>query len=130
MDMEATLARDVEATLAAPLAAVFDHLAAPERLGDWLIAVMGVAADGTGHPDIGAEFALTLRADGVAVAATGDVVAYEPPWQVAYRLCVGPRQHVVRITCAAHDGGTRVRVAQGGRGRPLAVAVTGLTPAR
>lgn len=127
MDVAATA--DVETMMARPIAVVFDHLAAPEHLGDWLPAVAGVVTGSAWRPGVGAEFTLTLREDGAAVAAMGDVVAYEPPWQVAYRLCVGPCQHVIRITCTARAGGTGVRVRQGGSGRTLAVAVRGLAPA-
>jgi len=116
---------DVEATVSAPIAAVFGHLAAAEHLGDWLVGVVG----GAWRPGDGAAFALTLRDGGDEATATGDMVAYEPPWQVAYRLCVGPRQRVIWITCTAHGGGTRVHVHQGGVGRPLAVDLTGLARA-
>ena len=73
-------------------------------------------------------FALILCEDGKEIAATGEVVAYEPPWQVAFRVCGGPRAHLIRVTCTACAGGTRVHVHQRGGGLPLAVDLTGLAP--
>jgi uncharacterized protein YndB with AHSA1/START domain len=112
---------DLYATLAQPLAAVFHHMAAPEHLGDWLVEVVGVEAGMAWQPGVGAEFALTLCADGRAVAATGEVVAYEPPWLAAYRICVGGHSHVVRIACTVSGGATHLHVHQGDGNAPLAV---------
>jgi uncharacterized protein YndB with AHSA1/START domain len=103
---------DLYATLAPPIAAVFRHLADPSRLGDWLGEVAGVGAGASGPPGIGVVFALTLRRGGRLAAATGELVAYEPPWLVTYRLRVGAHTHLVRLECTAGAGATRLRVHQ------------------
>jgi hypothetical protein len=96
---------DLYATLAPPITAVFEHMAAPSRLGDWLGEVAGVAAGAAGPAGIGVVFGLTLRRGERLGAATGELVAYEPPWLVAYRLRVGASIHVVRLAVAvASDG--------------------------
>jgi uncharacterized protein YndB with AHSA1/START domain len=114
---------DVDATLAQPIAAVFAHLAAPAHLGDWLADVQGVQVEvATTWPlDGSAVFGLRLRVDGGALAASGELIAYEPPWLVAYRLCVGERTHIVRLACTASAAGTRLRIHQGGATESLAL---------
>ena len=100
---------DLYATLAQPITAVFQHVADPSRLGDWLGELAGVEA---GVAGVGVVFALTLRRDERLVAATGELVAYEPPWLVAYRLRVGASIHVVRLACTSGAGATRLHVHQ------------------
>lgn len=60
------------------------------------------------------------RTDG-RVPGTGEVIAYEPPWSVAYRLVAASRTYVVRLTCVSVDGATRVSVHQADTTPPLAV---------
>jgi hypothetical protein len=119
---------DVHTTLALPITAVFHHVAAQCRLGDWLDDVAGVEA-ATGLPGIGVVFALTLRRGERLVAATGEVVAYEPPWLVAYRLRVGAHTHVVRLECTASEGATRLHVHQGESDGALSVDLARLAVA-
>ena len=74
------------------LAAVFHGLAAPLRLGDWLPEVTVIKGE-AGEPEvIGTEFGLRVLQDGQEVSGTGEVIAYEPPWSVAYRLVAGSRE--------------------------------------
>jgi hypothetical protein len=103
---------DLDATLAEPLTAVFEHVATPSRLGDWLAEVAGVEAGATEPLGVGVVFALTLRRGERLVAATGELVAYEPPWLVAYRLRVEAATHVLRLECTAGAGATRLHVHQ------------------
>jgi hypothetical protein len=103
---------DLYATLAEPITAVFQHMADPSRLGDWLAEVAGVAADTTEPPGVGVVFALTLRRGARLVATTGELVAYEPPWLVAYRLRVKGSTHVLRLECTAGEDATRLHVHQ------------------
>jgi uncharacterized protein YndB with AHSA1/START domain len=112
---------DQDAWLAQPLAAVFDHLAAPPRLPDWLPEVAAVDADAMQLAGIGATFGLRLHRDGREVPGTGELIAYEPPWSVAYRLTAEPHTYVLRLRCTAAAGGTQVRVRQGDGLTPLAV---------
>jgi hypothetical protein len=110
-----------EVMLTQPLAAVFGHLAAPSRLADWLPEVAGVQA-GAGQPaGIGVTFGLRLRDDDRDIRGSGELIGYEPPWSVAYRLVAGPHTHVLRLTCVSSDDGTRVRVRQADAAVPLAV---------
>ena len=102
------------------LAAVFDQLAAPRRLGDWLPAVAVVHGE-PGEIGTGVVFGLRLRQDGREVPGTGEVIAYEPPWSVAYRLVTASRTYVIRLTCVSVDGVTRVCVHQADATSPLAV---------
>ena len=118
---------DLHATLASPLRAVFARLADPSRLGDWLPEVTAVEAGPPGA--VGAGFPLTIWVGEKEVAGTGEVTAFEPPWLAGYRLFAGGRVYGLRITCAAHDGGTRVHVRQSGDGPPLAVDLARLARA-
>jgi uncharacterized protein YndB with AHSA1/START domain len=104
---------DLYATLAQPLTAVFHHVATPSRLGDWLAEVAGVEANAKEPLGIGVVFALTLRRGERLMPATGELVAYEPPWLIAYRLRVEAATHVLRLTCTAGAGATRLHVYQG-----------------
>jgi uncharacterized protein YndB with AHSA1/START domain len=122
---------DHDAVLAHPIQLVFSHLADPAGLGDWLPAATAI------HPHYGAAaFTLRLSRD-PAQAAAGELIGYEPPWQLAYRLRAGPDTHVLRITCTTAGAGTRVHVRQAGPAPPLAVdlarlgqALTTRSPAR
>ena len=110
-----------EVMLAQPLAAVFGHLAAPSRLADWLPEVAGVQA-GAGQPaGIGVTFGLRLRHGDRDIDGSGELIGYEPPWSLAYRLVAGPDTYVLRLTCVSSDDGTRVRVRQADSAVRLAV---------
>jgi uncharacterized protein YndB with AHSA1/START domain len=121
---------DHQGMLAHPIQEVFGRLADPARLGDWLPQATGIRAG-----DGAAAFTLRLRRGDRTHTVTGELIAYEPPRQVAYRLVAGPDTHVLRITCAATSAGTQVRVRQAGPAGPLTVnlarlgqAMTGLQP--
>jgi uncharacterized protein YndB with AHSA1/START domain len=120
---------DEEVMLAHPVAAVFGHLAEPARLGDWLPEVSMVLADAATGAGIGTGFGLWLCRDGQKLSGTGELIAYEPPWSVAYRLRAGPHIHVLRLTCTVSGGATRVHVHQAGDAKLLAVDLTGLRQA-
>ena len=112
---------DHEAMLPQPLTEVFTHLAAASGLMDWLPDVTAVQA-GAGRPaGIGAGFGLRLCRDGQAVPGTGELIAYEPPWSVAYRLRCEAHVYVLRLTCTASGTGTRVHVHQADGPAALAV---------
>jgi Polyketide cyclase / dehydrase and lipid transport len=121
------LPMDLYATFPSPVKTVFGHLANPSRLGDWLPQISAVGpgpSDGTG-----ADFPCTVHVDGIEVAAGGEVTAFEPPWLVGYRLFIGARTLGLRVTCAAHDGGTRVHVHQHDGAAPLTIDLARLTRA-
>ena len=113
-----------DAVLAHPIWQVFGHLADPARLDDWLPAATAI------HPGHGAAaFTLRLSRDPAQPAAAGELIGYEPPWQLAYRLRAGPDTHVLRITCTTAGAGTRVHIRQASPARPLAVDLTRLSQA-
>jgi hypothetical protein len=121
------LPMDLYATFPSPVKAVFGHVADPSRLGDWLAEISAAgpgASDGTGT-----DFPLTVHVDGIEVAASGEVTAFEPPWLVGYRLFVGSRTYGLRVTCSAQDGGTRIHVDQRHDGAPLTIDLARLTRA-
>jgi uncharacterized protein YndB with AHSA1/START domain len=101
---------DQYASLAAPVAAVFTRLADPARLGDWLPQVTRVELESGHLIGIGLAFAVITDVTGDQLLP-GEVASHEPPWLVAYRLMMtGPM--LIRATCTAHAGGTRVHVRQ------------------
>jgi uncharacterized protein YndB with AHSA1/START domain len=102
---------DRYAALAHPLEGVFQHLAKPEHLGDWLPEVARTPTS-PALLGVGGAFSLVLGLDGKQVPAAGELIAYEPPWSVAYRLLAGSRVHVLRVTCTSGCGLTRVHVHQ------------------
>lgn len=118
---------DVYAVLAFPVGPVFACLADPARLGDWLAEISAAGPVSPGGDE--AEFPVTVTAGGVPAAGTGEVTAFEPPWLAGYRLFAGGRVHGLRITCAAHDGGTRIHIRQSGDGAPLTVDLARLAQA-
>jgi hypothetical protein len=111
---------DLYARLASPVEAVFGLLADPARLSDWLQEVMGTPAGPESAPGVEDAFPLAMRLDGVGVAGSGEMIAFEPPWLVGYRLFAGARTFGLRVTCTAHAGGARIRVHQPD-GAPLTV---------
>jgi Polyketide cyclase / dehydrase and lipid transport len=118
---------DLYATFPSPVKAVFGHLADPSRLGDWL---PDVSAAGSGLPGgTGADFPLTVRVDGIEIAASGEVTAFEPPWLVGYRLFVGSQTHGLHVTCTAQADGTRIHVHQPDCATPLTIDLARLTRA-
>jgi Polyketide cyclase / dehydrase and lipid transport len=118
---------DLYVTSPSPVKAVFDHLADPSRLGDWLPDVSAVGPESSGGH--GADFRLTVHVDGIQLAASGEVTAFEPPWLVGYRLFIRPRTHSLRVTCTAEVGGTRIHVHQPDNAAPLTVDLVRLTRA-
>jgi Polyketide cyclase / dehydrase and lipid transport len=111
---------DDNASLDYPLAVVFGYLATPHHLGDWLPQAVE-ADDGQGPVDVGRAFSFRLCSGSAERQAQGELIAYEPPFSVAYRLFVGPRAHVVRVTCTNAGPTTRVHVHQPDDPRPLLV---------
>jgi Polyketide cyclase / dehydrase and lipid transport len=118
---------DLYVTSPSPVRAVFDHLADPSRLGDWLPDVSAAGPDSSGSS--GADFPLTVNVDGIVVAASGEVTAFEPPWLVGYRLFIGSRTHGLRVTCTAEVGGTRVHLHQPDNAAPLSIDLVRLSRA-
>jgi hypothetical protein len=62
-----------------------------------------------------------VLADGIEVAANGEVTAFEPPWLVGYRLFIGSCVHGIRVTCTAQADGTRIRVHRPDDAAPLTI---------
>jgi uncharacterized protein YndB with AHSA1/START domain len=118
---------DLYATFPRPVTTVFGHLADPAHLSDWLPEISAVDPGPSGGT--GADFPLTAHVDGAEVAASGEVTAFEPPWLVGYRLFIGSRTHGLRVTCTAHDGGTRVHVHQRDGATALTIDLARLTRA-
>lgn len=104
-----------------PVQAVFGHVADPARLADWLPQVAAASAGPGSRCGAGAEFRVTLQADGAQFAATGEVTAYEPPWLVGYRMLAGGRTASIRVTCTTQPGGTRIHIHQPDGVPPLTV---------
>ena len=50
----------------------------------------------------------------------GEVICYEPPWLIAYRIFL-TQPRVLRFTCSASDGATRVHVHQSNDPAPLTI---------
>jgi uncharacterized protein YndB with AHSA1/START domain len=120
---------DHEAMLPHPLAEVFGHLSAPLRLAEWLPDVTRVQAGGELSAEIGTEFGLQLCRGGRSLSGTGELIAYEPPWCVAYRLRCGAHLYVLRLTCTANGAGTRVHIHQADSPSALAVDLARLQQA-
>jgi hypothetical protein len=83
--------------------------------------VAAVQAEAGPPAGIGVMFGLRLRRGGREIRGTGELIAYEPPWSVAYRIVAGSHIFVLRVTCVCSDGGTEVRVHQADGSAPLAV---------
>ncbi len=114
------------ATIPSPLTVIFEHIAAPSSLGDWLSEVVRVEAEAVSLLGIGTAFELTLRQSGSECAASGEMIAFEPPWLAAFRLCTGERTHVLRLTCCRCDGGSRLQIHQDRGDSPLTIDLTRL----
>jgi hypothetical protein len=117
---------DHEVIMARPLKAVFDQLAAPLRLADWLPEVVAVEGDAAELAEIGTVFSLRLRRDGQEIPGTGELIAYEPPWCVAYRLVFGLCTYVLQLSCVHTGTATRVSVHQANATPPLDIDLTPL----
>jgi hypothetical protein len=100
-----------QATVRSPVRVTFAHLADPSRLGDWLPEVTGPVAPPAATGEV---FALTVGTGQRAVAAGGELTAFEPPWLAGYRLFIGSWVVTLRVTCTACAVGTQVRLHQSG----------------
>ena len=101
---------------------MFGRFADPARLSDWLHEVVGAPRPAPESPTgVGDAFPLAMRLDGVGVAGSGEMIAFEPPWLVGYRLFAGARTFGLRVTCTAHAGGAPIRVHQPDGAGPLTV---------
>jgi uncharacterized protein YndB with AHSA1/START domain len=120
---------DLYATFPGPVKVVFGHLSDPSHLGDWLAEVTAAATGPALTGATGADFPLTAQIDGMHVAGSGEMTAFEPPWLVSYRLFIGTRTHGLRITCTTQDGGTRIHVHQPDDATPLIIDLARLTRA-
>jgi uncharacterized protein YndB with AHSA1/START domain len=107
-------------TLGRPVAAVFEELATPARLGDWLTDVLHVDAEPAAIIGVGMALALTVREGGTVRAVEAEVIGYEPPWLIAYRIFLA-QPRVLRFTCSTSEGATLVHVHQSDDVSPLAV---------
>ena len=112
---------DLYARLASPVEVVFGHFADPSRLGEWLREIVDAPASLDSPLGVGAAFPLGMRLDGFGIAGSGEMIAFEPPWLVGYRLFAGSRTFALRITCTARDGGAQIQVHQSGDAAPLTV---------
>jgi hypothetical protein len=120
---------DLYASLTSPVEAVFGHLADPARLADWVHEVAAACAGPQSPADIGVIFSFTARAESGEVAASGEVVAFEPPWLVGYRLFIGKETFSLRVTCSAQPGGSRLHIHQPDSAAPLTVDLARLNRA-
>jgi hypothetical protein len=107
-------------TLTRPVAAVFAELARPARLGDWLTDVLQVDTEPAAIVGIGTALALTVREGCTVRVVEAEVIGYEPPWLIAYRIFLA-QPRVLRFTCSTSDGATRVHVHQSDDASPLTV---------
>jgi uncharacterized protein YndB with AHSA1/START domain len=119
---------DHYATLARPVATVFAGLAAPARLCDWVCEVERVETDPAEVTGVGTPMTVTVLEGDTARIVDGEVIGYEPPWLIAYRIFL-TQPRVLRLTCTASDGGTRVHVHQSDHPAPLTVDLTHLVDA-
>jgi uncharacterized protein YndB with AHSA1/START domain len=110
---------DQYVTLDRPVAAVYADLATPARLGDWLTEVIQVNTE-PAVIGVGTALTLTMREGGTVVVVDGEVIGYEPPWLIAYRIFLA-QPRVLRITCSASDAATRVHVHQSNDPAPLTI---------
>lgn len=103
---------DQHVTVPLALPAVFNFLASPRHLASWLVEVRGADGLSASTTDVWPEpeqsFGLRLE-DGCGV---GELIGYEPPSYLAYRLRFAATSHVVRISLTADGGQTRIGVHQ------------------
>ena len=96
------------ARLPQPVQTVFAHLADPRLLPSWLTDVDLAECSRRSEVGDGDEFNVQVRHhDGM-----GEVIGYEPPWYVAYRLNTDDGCWVIRISCTASRSATEVAIEQ------------------
>lgn len=110
---------DLYATLHAPVERVFSRAADPTQLRQWLPDVAQVDIEPAALIGVGTTFTVVLRADGPECVLAGEVVAYEPPRLIAYRLLL-PEPRLVRLVCTG-NAETRIHLYQSDTADPLAV---------
>jgi len=107
-------------TLARPVAAVFADLATPARLGGWLSDVLQVSTEPAAIIGVETALTLTMREGGTVRVVEAEVIGYEPPWLIAYRIFLA-QPRVLRFTCSTSHGATRVHVHQSDDAPPLTI---------
>ena len=99
----------VTAETAAPVAVVWPLLAEARRWSEWsFLTSTGLERDGAPDPDgVGA----VRRFTRFGVGSREEVVAWDPPTHLAYRILSGfpVRNYRSDITLEPHEGGTRIR---------------------
>lgn len=95
-------------TIRRPIGEVFRFLSAPEHLAAWDGDVRWARRSADGPLGVGASFAQAIAYDGRTVVAAGEVVAYEPPYQLGWASDLGTTRLITRITLEAVGTGTRL----------------------
>ena len=101
-------AYQVGATTAAPVEVVWPLLAEARRWRDWsFLTRTGLEREGAPHPDgVGA----VRRFTSYGVGSREEVVAWDPPYHLAYRVLSGfpVRDYRADVTLTAEGTGTRI----------------------
>jgi uncharacterized protein YndB with AHSA1/START domain len=93
-----------------PIGAVFEFLSEPEHLADWQAEVQWARRTTDGPMGVGAAFEHAIACDGQTRLVTGEVVAYEPPAQLAWLTDLDGLRVVTRISLEAVGTHTRLRL--------------------
>jgi uncharacterized protein YndB with AHSA1/START domain len=88
------VSQDLTVTVSRAQPTVFAILADPTRLSVWVSDITDVSRDMAADRPAMLEESFVLRLGDRA--AVGEIISYEPPWSVAYRLTTTDSSHVLR----------------------------------
>lgn len=95
-------------TINRPVEDVFAYVTDLRNNIQWMTGVIAAAMTSPGPVKVGATYKFDIKTMGMTMETTGEVTAYEPPTQYAWKATSGPFPMSGSTTFESMEGGTRV----------------------
>ncbi len=110
-----------------PPARVFDYLADPAKLGDWIGGLESTVALDPGPPAEGSRYRQVLRIGGSRQTAERELTAFDPDRLLAFRITSAAITIDARFELTGDETGTALGYTHAGETKGLAGALLGRT---
>ncbi len=97
-------------TIRRPIATVFAGLTRVDAWSAWRPGTLGARLTSAGPLGVGATFEQQIAVSGGTVMLIGEIIAYEPPRTLAYRVIAGPLPLTYHYIVEVTADGTRLAV--------------------
>lgn len=95
-------------TINRPIEEVFAYVTDLRNNIQWMSGVIAAGMTSLGPVKVGATYKFDIKTMGMTMETTGEVTAYEPPTQYAWKATSGPFPMSGGTTFESVEGGTRV----------------------